>query len=218
MSLLFKIITLLFLFKLLILNSVLAATSDNNFETWLDSYKKIALKKGISKKTIDIAFKDVKFLEQVIRYDRRQPEFFEDTITYVSKRANQSRLKNAKKSPDSKQPQIGKGVGGSENSSSGSLAIQPPATPAGKLQQWTPDNLQRSFKGQSPKAIINSFGNPDHLSQEVKSGVGIFRYTYNNMKIADATTGSKYTRVTFLIYRYQTGKTVVDRAVVDPPA
>ena len=71
----FKIITLLFLFQVLIFNSVFAATSDADFETWLASYKKIALKKGISQKTIDVAFKDVKFLEQVIKYDRKQPEF-----------------------------------------------------------------------------------------------------------------------------------------------
>ena len=67
------------------------------FETWLTSYKKFALKNGISQNTIDIAFKNVKFLEQVIRYDRKQPEFYEDTITYVNKRANISRVKTAKK-------------------------------------------------------------------------------------------------------------------------
>jgi len=97
MSFFFKIITLLFLFEVLIFNSVFAVTSDTDFETWLTSYKKLALKKGISQKTIDIAFKDVKFLEQVIKYDRKQPEFFEDTITYVSKRATDSKAKKAKK-------------------------------------------------------------------------------------------------------------------------
>jgi len=95
MSFFSKIITLLFLFKVLIFNSVFAATSNNDFETWLTSYKKIALKKGISQKTIDIAFKNVKFLEQVIKYDRKQPEFFEDTVTYVSKRATDSKAKKA---------------------------------------------------------------------------------------------------------------------------
>ena len=97
MSFFFKIIALLFLFEVLIFNSVFAVTSDTNFETWLTSYKKFALKKGISQKTIDITFKDVKFLEQVIKYDRKQPEFFEDTITYVSKRATDSKVKKAKK-------------------------------------------------------------------------------------------------------------------------
>ena len=87
----------MFLFKVLIFNSVFAATSNNDFETWLTSYKKIALKKGISQKTIDVAFKNVKFLEQVIKYDRKQPEFFEDTVTYVSKRATDSKAKKAEK-------------------------------------------------------------------------------------------------------------------------
>ena len=85
----------MFLFKVLIFNSVFAATLDTDFETWLISYKKIALKKGISQKTIDVAFKNVKFLEQVIKYDRKQPEFFEDTVTYVSKRATDSKAKKA---------------------------------------------------------------------------------------------------------------------------
>ena len=97
MSFFSKIITLLFLFKVLIFNSVFAATLDTDFETWLTSYKKVALKKGISQKTIDVAFKNVKFLEQVIKYDRKQPEFFEDTVTYVSKRATDSKAKKAEK-------------------------------------------------------------------------------------------------------------------------
>ena len=85
----------MFLFKVLFFNSVFAATLDTDFETWLTSYKKNALKKGISQKTIDVAFKNVKFLEQVIKYDRKQPEFFEDTVTYVSKRATDSKAKKA---------------------------------------------------------------------------------------------------------------------------
>ena len=97
MSFFSKIITLLFLFKVLIFNSVFAVTIDTDFETWLTSYKKNALKKGISQKTIDVAFKNVKFLEQVIKYDRKQPEFFEDTVTYVSKRATDSKAKKAEK-------------------------------------------------------------------------------------------------------------------------
>ena len=87
----------MFLFKVLIFNSVFAVTLDTDFETWLTSYKQIALKKGISQETIDVAFKNVKFLEQVIKYDRKQPEFFEDTVTYVSKRATDSKAKKAEK-------------------------------------------------------------------------------------------------------------------------
>ena len=97
MSSLLKIIASLFLFKILIINSVFATTSNDGFENWLISYKKFILKEGISQKTIDLAFKNVKFLKKVIEYDRRQPEFYEDTATYVSKRATVSRAKKAGK-------------------------------------------------------------------------------------------------------------------------
>jgi len=71
--------------------------SQESFESWLSTYKEFALKKGVSQQTVETAFKNVKFLAQVIRYDRKQPEFYEDTITYVNKRANTSRVKIAKK-------------------------------------------------------------------------------------------------------------------------
>jgi membrane-bound lytic murein transglycosylase B len=93
----YKILVFFLLFQILAVNFSFKTNAEENFETWLLSYKKFALKKGVSQKTIDIAFKNVKFLEQVIRYDRKQPEFYEDTITYVDKRANISRAKIAKK-------------------------------------------------------------------------------------------------------------------------
>ena len=92
-----KIVYYFIILKLLLIGFAPAANSDDNFNVWLSSYKKFALKKGVSQKTIDIAFKNVKFLAQVIKYDRKQPEFYEDTITYVNKRANISRVKTAKK-------------------------------------------------------------------------------------------------------------------------
>jgi len=84
--------SLIFIFFLLL--SPLKANED--FNEWLESYKKYAMQKGVSKETIDIALKNVVFLEQVIKYDRKQPEFFEDTITYVSKRATLSRVNSEK--------------------------------------------------------------------------------------------------------------------------
>ena len=92
-----KILFFLFIFIIVIANSSFSATSADGFENWLLSYKKFASKKGVSQETLNIAFKDVKFLDQVIKYDRKQPEFIEDTITYVNKRANSLRTKNAKK-------------------------------------------------------------------------------------------------------------------------
>ena len=97
MSSIYKILVFFLLFQILAVNFSISANAKENFETWLLSYKKFALKKGVSQKTMDIAFKNVKFLEQVIRYDRKQPEFYEDTITYVNKRANITRVKTAKK-------------------------------------------------------------------------------------------------------------------------
>ena len=97
MSLIYKILRFILLSIILIINLPHSTKAEANFETWLSSYKKFALNEGISQNTIDIAFKNVKFLEQVIKYDRKQPEFFEDTLTYVGKRANISRLKKARK-------------------------------------------------------------------------------------------------------------------------
>ena len=97
MSTVYKILMFLLMFQVLVVGFSFKTNAEENFETWLLSYKKFALKKGVSKKTIDIAFKNVKFLEQVIKYDRKQPEFFEDTKTYVDKRANISRVKTARK-------------------------------------------------------------------------------------------------------------------------
>ena len=93
----FKVFLFYLLVKILSTGIAFADSKQENFDTWLISYKKFALSKGISQETLNIAFENVKFLEQVIKYDRKQPEFFEDTITYVSKRANISRSEKAKK-------------------------------------------------------------------------------------------------------------------------
>ena len=97
MKFFFKILIIIIISELLILNTSFSATSPKNFNEWLISFEALALQKGISANTIKIVFKDVKFLDQVIKYDRKQPEFFEDTITYVSKRASISRVYKAKK-------------------------------------------------------------------------------------------------------------------------
>ena len=97
MSFNYKIITFFLFLKVFSISFAPVANSDDNFKVWLSAYKKSALKKGISQETIDIAFKNVKFLKQVIKYDRKQPEFYEDTITYVNKRANTLRVKTAKR-------------------------------------------------------------------------------------------------------------------------
>jgi len=75
---------------------VSASESDSDFKDWVIAFKSSAQNKGVSNETLDLVFKNVKFLDQVIKYDRKQPEFFEDTITYINKRANKSRSRMAK--------------------------------------------------------------------------------------------------------------------------
>ena len=67
------------------------------FNNWLVDFKLVAEKKGISKNTIDNVLTDAKFLERVIVYDNRQPEFFEKTNVYISKRATKRSLDKAKR-------------------------------------------------------------------------------------------------------------------------
>ena len=92
----YKFITFTLIF-LCITFGVAHSNVDRDFDLWVDDFKKSAKKKGISESTLKIVFKNVKYLDQVIKYDRKQPEFFEDTKTYIGKRANTSRAKTAKK-------------------------------------------------------------------------------------------------------------------------
>tara|TARA_Y100001958_G_C21226219_1_gene551639 strand:+ start:943 stop:1704 length:762 start_codon:yes stop_codon:yes gene_type:complete len=66
---------------------------DNDFLKWKSEFKKVALANNISEKTFDIAMLNVKFLPNVIKYDRYQPEFYEDTKTYIEKRTSIKKLK-----------------------------------------------------------------------------------------------------------------------------
>ena len=86
-----KIINL-FLVLCLLLNTSSTFANNIEFESWIKNFKLYALKKGISQKTLDVVLKDANYLPKVIEYDRFQPEFYEDTKTYISKRANSSSL------------------------------------------------------------------------------------------------------------------------------
>ena len=90
-----KIIIKITFFSLLFLFSV-HSENINEFDIWLNSFKITAEKKGISKNTINNVLANAKFLPKVIEYDRRQPEQYEDTDTYIKKRANESRVINGK--------------------------------------------------------------------------------------------------------------------------
>ena len=68
----------------------------NDFNKWLISFNKYAMDQGVSKETIDKTMLNVKYLPKVIEYDRYQPEFYEDTKTYISKRTSNKKLNKGK--------------------------------------------------------------------------------------------------------------------------
>ena len=86
-----KIIKILFYIVLFSLNNINIAYTDD-FNNWLTSFKEYALKEGVSKKTLDSTMSKIKFLPNVIKYDRYQPEFYEDTKTYISKRTSKKKV------------------------------------------------------------------------------------------------------------------------------
>ena len=87
-----KIFICIFLISLANINNILA----DDFDSWIISFKNYAIKNGISKKTLDITLSKVKFLPKVIEYDRYQPEFYEDTNTYITKRTSADKVKKGK--------------------------------------------------------------------------------------------------------------------------
>ncbi len=62
------------------------------FENWLNDFKKTAIDSGISKKVVNDVMSSAKFLPKVIEYDRFQPEFYEDTFTYIKKRSSNRKV------------------------------------------------------------------------------------------------------------------------------
>ena len=66
--------------------------NQNDFLYWKENFKKTALQNNISEKTFDTVMANVKFLPNVIKYDRYQPEFYEDTKTYITKRTSSKKV------------------------------------------------------------------------------------------------------------------------------
>ena len=79
---------------LIIFNSATLIADD--FNDWKIKFKKRAINEGISKSTVNNLIDNSKFLPDVIKYDRYQPEFDEDTKTYISKRTSSKKVKLGK--------------------------------------------------------------------------------------------------------------------------
>jgi len=86
-----KLINLIFIFLIFSFTSV---NADNQiyFKEWKKKFRITALQNNISEETFDKVMKNTKFLPDVIKYDRFQPEFYEDTKTYISKRTSAKKV------------------------------------------------------------------------------------------------------------------------------
>ena len=82
---------------LLPFNLAKALEKNNDFDLWLNSFKQKAINNGISENVVNDVMDSAKFLPKVIEYDRYQPEFYEDTFTYIKKRSSRGKLKNGVK-------------------------------------------------------------------------------------------------------------------------
>ena len=69
------------------------SSNEVGFNTWLGEFKKQAIKSGVSELVVEDVMSKAIFLPKVIEYDRYQPEFYEDTKTYIKKRTNFRKVK-----------------------------------------------------------------------------------------------------------------------------
>ena len=85
-----KLIKLIFIFNIFLISEIHA--QEHDFSIWLNTFKTKAIKSGISKKVVEDVMSDAKFLPKVIEYDRYQPEFYENTFTYIKKRTSKKKV------------------------------------------------------------------------------------------------------------------------------
>jgi membrane-bound lytic murein transglycosylase B len=90
----FKIIIFSFFINLIASSYAFA---ENDFNLWLENFKIKAINSGISESVVNQTMADAKFLPKVIKYDRYQPEFYEDTLTYIKKRSSKNKIKQGLK-------------------------------------------------------------------------------------------------------------------------
>ncbi len=87
-----KLIKLFFLINIFFI--YISNSYSKDFDTWKSNFKNYAIDRGVSKDTVDLLIDSSEFLPNVIKYDRYQPEFYEDTKTYISKRTSKKKVKS----------------------------------------------------------------------------------------------------------------------------
>ena len=86
----FKLFLSIFFLNFLFISQVYA---NQDFNEWLINFQKRAINSGVSEKVVKEIMSEAKFLPKVIEYDRYQPEFYEDTFTYIKKRTSNRKVK-----------------------------------------------------------------------------------------------------------------------------
>ena len=86
----FKFIFSTFILHLILLTHSLAS---DDFNKWVSNFKIRAISSGVSEKVVNEIMSEAKFLPKVIEYDRYQPEFYEDTFTYIKKRSSKRKIR-----------------------------------------------------------------------------------------------------------------------------
>ena len=87
-----KLIKLFFLINIFFI--YISNSYSKDFDSWKSNFKNYAIERGVSKDTVDLLIDSSEFLPNVIKYDRYQPEFYEDTKTYISKRTSKKKVKS----------------------------------------------------------------------------------------------------------------------------
>ena len=88
-----KILINIYILLILSFSQTNVFADNSEFVTWVKNFKIKAIESGVSKKVVDEVMSDVIFLPKVIGYDRFQPEFYEDTYTYIKKRTNKRKVR-----------------------------------------------------------------------------------------------------------------------------
>ncbi|GMO64066.1 MAG: lytic murein transglycosylase [Rickettsiales bacterium] len=71
--------------------------SQEDFENWLEDFKKYALTQGIKQEILDEAFKDAKFDHKIIELDKKQPEHKKTFLEYYSDAITKNRIEGGRK-------------------------------------------------------------------------------------------------------------------------
>ena len=91
-----RFINIFFFTALLVASHANVNANTPDFNKWMNGFKIRAINYGITESTINKTLDKSRYLPKVIKYDRYQPEFYEDTLTYIKKRSSLLKIKKGK--------------------------------------------------------------------------------------------------------------------------